>query len=195
MFHGDNRELAGDYGRLALEFDQVQLADRLLAAADNSMHPTGASSRTRHRARQAGQVRRGHPLLQPGFVAGARPTFDLEQPCAGNCHGSLLAAIRARAGRASPGAPRPPMEPRPKSGRTWRSVLGLQGKYDEAKLIAARDIPMETTAENTSFLRQVVKLEPKTMPSTVDKSIDVAEAPIGAIQTVQGHVGQGRAGG
>ena len=64
----------------------------------------------------------------------------------------------------------------PKIRQNLALVLGLQGKYDEAKLIAARDIPMQTATENTTFLRQVVKLEPKGVPSTAD-SVNVAEAP------------------
>ena len=73
----------------------------------------------------------------------------------------------------------------PKIRQNLALVLGLQGKYDEAKLIAARDIPMESAAQNTSFLRQVVKLEPKAMPITANQSVGVAEAPAGAIQSVQ----------
>ncbi|MFA9443256.1 MAG: tetratricopeptide repeat protein, partial [Hyphomicrobium sp.] len=39
IFHGHNKELAGDYGRLALEFGQLSVAKRLLAAADNPTRP------------------------------------------------------------------------------------------------------------------------------------------------------------
>ena len=39
VFHGHNKELAGEYGRLALEFDQLNVAKRLLAAADNHAKP------------------------------------------------------------------------------------------------------------------------------------------------------------
>ena len=45
-------------------------------------------------------------------------------------------------------------------------VLGLQGKYDEAKLVAARDIPMTNASENADYLRQVVKLDPKSVPNS-----------------------------
>jgi hypothetical protein len=45
-------------------------------------------------------------------------------------------------------------------------VLGLQGKYDEAQLVAARDLPMTKAAENADFLRQVVKLDPKSVPNS-----------------------------
>jgi hypothetical protein len=45
-------------------------------------------------------------------------------------------------------------------------VLGLQGKYDEAKLVAARDMPMTNAAENADFLHQVTKLDPKSVPNS-----------------------------
>ncbi len=174
IFHGDNRELAGDYGRLALDFDQVQLAGQLLAAADDPIHPDWRIISAR-----------GTVLAKQGKYAEAIPYYDRALNLAHNQPSILsnLAMATAMSGdparaesllrraEASDGAS-------PKIRQNLALVLGLQGKYDEAKLIAARDIPMETAAENTSFLRQVVKLEPKAMPSTVDRSVDVAEAPV-----------------
>ena len=45
-------------------------------------------------------------------------------------------------------------------------VLGLQGKYDEAKLAIARDLPPDRAAANVDYLQQMVKVEPKPMPAT-----------------------------
>ena len=42
-------------------------------------------------------------------------------------------------------------------------MLSLQGKYDEARLIAARDLPADNAAENVDFVRRIVKLEPRPM--------------------------------
>ena len=62
-------------------------------------------------------------------------------------------------------------------------VLGLQGKYDEAKLVAARDMPMSNASNNAEILQQVTKLEPKAVPSSVPVPADwpaeakVAQAP------------------
>ncbi len=173
IFFGDNRELAGDYGRLALDLDQVQLADRLLAAADDPVHPDWRIVSAR-----------GTVLAKQGKYAEALPFYDRALSLAHDQPSILsnLALATAMSGdparaesllrraEAADGAS-------PKIRQNLALVLGLQGKYDEAKLIAARDVPMETAAENTSFLRQVVKLQPKAMPSTADKSVDVAEAP------------------
>ena len=40
-------------------------------------------------------------------------------------------------------------------------VLGLQGKYDEAKLAAARDLPADRAAANVDYVRAIVQVEAK----------------------------------
>ena len=37
-------------------------------------------------------------------------------------------------------------------------VLGLQGKYDEAKVAIARDLPPDRVASNVDYLQQIVKV-------------------------------------
>jgi hypothetical protein len=66
-------------------------------------------------------------------------------------------------------------------------VLGLQGKYDEAKLLASRDLSAESAAENTDYLRRIVKLE-KEVPPTSDATRAVATAPVNPkiIEAVEG---------
>ena len=39
VYHGTNRALNAEYGRLALEFDQVSLAQKLLEQADDPANP------------------------------------------------------------------------------------------------------------------------------------------------------------
>ena len=39
MIHGDSKELASELGRIALEYDQVALAEKLLAMADDPLKP------------------------------------------------------------------------------------------------------------------------------------------------------------
>jgi tetratricopeptide (TPR) repeat protein len=43
-------------------------------------------------------------------------------------------------------------------------VLGLQGRYDEAKVAAARDLPVDNAAANVDYVRRMVKLDPKSPP-------------------------------
>jgi hypothetical protein len=40
-------------------------------------------------------------------------------------------------------------------------VLGLQGQYDEAKIIAARDLPADQAVANVDYVHKLVQLPPK----------------------------------
>ena len=58
-------------------------------------------------------------------------------------------------------------------------VLGLQGKYDEAKIAAARDLPADKAAANVDYVRSIVNLEPKSLTTgAVDKPEDKQAAPV-----------------
>jgi hypothetical protein len=172
IFGGDNRELASEYGRLALDLDQVQLAGRLLAAADDPVNPDWRVISAR-----------GTVLAKQGKYAEAIPFYDRALALAHD-QPSLLSNLALATAMSGDPARAEQLLRRaetadgnsPKIRQNLALVLGLQGKYDEAKLIAARDIPMQTATENTTFLRQVVKLDPKAVPSTAD-SVNVAEAP------------------
>jgi Flp pilus assembly protein TadD len=173
IFGGDNRELASEYGRLALDLDQVQLAGRLLAAADDPVNPDWRVISAR-----------GTVLAKQGKYAEAIPFYDRALALAHD-QPSLLSNLALATAMSGDPARAEQLLRRaetvdgnsPKIRQNLALVLGLQGKYDEAKLIAARDIPMQTATENTTFLRQVVKLEPKAVPSTGD-NVDVAEASV-----------------
>jgi len=173
IFHGESRELASEYGRLALDLGQVNLADKLLAIADDPSNPDWRVISAR-----------GTVLAKQGKYAEAIPFYDRALSLAHDQPSILsnLALATAMSGNparaeallrraeAADGAS-------PKIRQNLALVLGLQGKYDESKLIAARDLPMETAAENTSNLRNVVKLAPKSMPT--DQGVAVAEvAPV-----------------
>jgi hypothetical protein len=45
-------------------------------------------------------------------------------------------------------------------------VLGLQGKYDEARAVSARDIPQDTASANVEYVRQMVRVEPQQAPKS-----------------------------
>ena len=56
-------------------------------------------------------------------------------------------------------------------------VLGLQGKYDEARLVAARDLPADNAAANVDYVRRIVMLEPRPMSQPQPAPPSVAKAP------------------
>jgi Flp pilus assembly protein TadD len=169
LVHGNSRELAGEYGRLALEFDQISLADRLLAAADDPVNPDWRVISAR-----------GTVLAKQGKYQEAIPFFERALTFAHD-HPSILsnlALAHAMNGepkraevllRQAAAADRNSLKIR----QNLALVLGLQGKYDEAKLLASRDLPAESAEQDASYLRRIVRLEPD-KPSIAQAPDDVA---------------------
>jgi Flp pilus assembly protein TadD len=160
-FHGNSRELASEYGRLALEFDQISLATRLLAAADDPGRPDW-------RVLSA----RGTVLAKQGKYKDAIPYYERALTHAHD-HPSVLSNLALA--HAMSGDPQRAESMLRKAAAADRGshkirqnlalVLGLQGKYDEGKLLASNDMSADSAAENANTLRRIVKLEPE-MPAT-----------------------------
>lgn len=161
-FHGNSRELASEYGRLALEFDQISLATRLLAAADDPGRPDW-------RVLSA----RGTVLAKQGKYKDAIPYYERALTHAPD-HPSVLSNLALA--HAMSGDPQRAESMLRKAAAADRGshkirqnlalVLGLQGKYDEGKLLASNDMSADSAAENAKTLRRIVKLEPKIPPTT-----------------------------
>lgn len=162
IFHGHNKELAGEYGRLALEFDQLSVAKRLLAAADNPTQPDWRIVSAR-----------GTVLAKEGKYSDAIPFYERALSLAHN-HPSLvnnLALAYAMSGEAARAEDmlRQASSTNPASPKIRQNlalVLNLQGRYAEAKQLASLDMSPEKAAENTATLRRIVKLEPKVAPAS-----------------------------
>ena len=178
LYHGQNRELASEYGRLALDLDQISLAKQLLAIADDPGRPDWRVVSAR-----------GAALAKEGEYDAAIPYFERalaiapEQPSVLS-NLALAHAMNGDSGRAETLLRQAAAgdADSPRIRQNLALVLGLQGKYDEAKLVASRDIPMNRATENADYLRQVVKLEPKPMPGAApgpagwDSGTKIAEA-------------------
>ncbi len=171
IFHGDSRELAGEYGRLALDLDQVGLAGRLLAAADDPVNPDWRliSARGTALAKQ-GKYSEAIPFYERALsLSHDQPSvlsnLALATAMGGDPERAETLLRRAEAADSAS----------PKIRQNLALVLGLQGKYNEGKLLASRDLSSESAAENTAFLRQVVKLDPKEMPAGHDEGAKVAQ--------------------
>jgi Flp pilus assembly protein TadD len=171
IFHGESGELASEYGRLALDLGQVNLAEKLLRIADDPSNPDWrvVSARGTVLAKQ-GKYAEAIPYYERALsLAHGQPSILSNLALATAMSGNpARAEALLRQAEAADGAS-------PKIRQNLALVLGLQGKYDESKLIAARDLPMDTVAENTSNIRNVVKLAPKSMPA--DEGVAVAEVP------------------
>jgi Flp pilus assembly protein TadD len=187
LYHGESRELAGEYGRLALDLDQVRVAKQLLAMADDPGKPDWRIISAR-----------GAALAKEGNYSEAIPLFERSVALSQNQPSVLSNLALAYAMNGEPNKAESMLRQAaatdnnsPRIRQNLALVLGLQGKYDEAKLVAARDIPMTNAAANADFLRQVVKLDPKSVPNSDplpaewDTKSKIAEAPVAEAVPVQ----------
>lgn len=180
IYHGQSRELAGEYGRLALDLDQVNVAKQLLAIADDPAKPDWRIVSARGAAlAKEGNYNEAIPYFQRALA------LSPDQPSVTN-NLALAYAMNGEPGKAESmlrqAAATDTNSPRIRQNLAL--VLGLQGKYDEAKVVAARDIPMTNASENADYLRQVVKLDPKMMPGT-DPQTWASESKIAEAPTMQ----------
>jgi Flp pilus assembly protein TadD len=179
LYHGQDRELASEYGRLALDLDQVKVAKQLLAIADDPARPDWRVVSAR-----------GAALAKEGAYNEAIPYFQRALQIAPDQASVMSNLALAYAMNGEPAKAEPMLRQAaaadghsPRIRQNLALVLGLQGKYDEAKLVAARDIPMTNASENADYLRQVVKLDPKSVPNSepaawsTEANVAVAEAP------------------
>jgi Flp pilus assembly protein TadD len=172
-FSAGHRGLNSEYGRLALEFDQVSLAQRLLEAADDPANPDWRIISAR-----------GTVLAKLGSYRDAIPLYERALALAPNQPSILnnLALAHAMEGQADQAEPllKRAAAAGTKDARVNQNlslVLGLQGKYDEARVVAARDLPAANAADNVDYVRRIVKLEPRPMSQPQPAPPSIAKAP------------------
>ncbi len=154
LYHGHDRELASEYGRLAVEFGQLGLAHKLLTIADDPTRPDWRVISAK-----------GTVLAKQGDYKGAIPYYEKalqlapEQPSVLNNLAMALAA-EGQPNRAEPLLRRALEDgsASPKVRQNLVVVLGLQGKYDEAKQAGLAE---GNAAANVDYLRRMVRLEQK----------------------------------
>lgn len=179
VFHANDPQLTSEYGRLALELNQVNMAGQLLAAADDPTRPDWRVVSAR-----------GTVLAKQGKYAEAIPFYERALALSPDNPGVMnnLAMANAMMGNpkkaeqilrqaaASPTAA-------PKVRENLALVLGLQGRYDESKSVASSVTDSDTATSNTNYLKQLVKLEPKSeMP---DASSFMAQTSVEPVTTPQ----------
>ena len=172
-FNAGHRALNSEYGRLALEFDQLSLAQRLLEAADDPANPDWRLISAR-----------GTVLAKLGKYRDAVPLYERALALAPNQPSVLnnLALAHAMEGQADQAEPllkraAAADSKDPRVNQNLALVLGLQGKYDEARVVAARDLPAANAADNVDYVRRIVKLEPRPMSQPQPAPPSLAKAP------------------
>lgn len=162
-YHAQNREFASEYGRLALELDQVQTAKSVLAFADDPAKPDWRVTSAR-----------GTILAKEGSNKDAIRMFERALVLSNRNPSVInnLAMAYALDGRAADGE-RLLREAAAKGNsekvqKNLALVLSLQGKYDEAKVVGGRVLDREAVAEDTNLVRKVVGLDPRPYNPTSD---------------------------
>lgn len=155
-YHAQNREFASEYGRLALELDQVQTAKSVLSFADDPAKPDWRviSARATVLAKE-GSNKDAIAMFERALVLSNRNPSVVNN----------LAMAYTLDGRAAEGEKllreAATKSQSDKVQKNLALVLGLQGKYDEAKVIGGRVLPHTTVAEDTNLVRKIVGIDPK----------------------------------
>jgi Flp pilus assembly protein TadD len=165
VYHGSNPELASEYGRLALEVGQVNLAEKLLAAADNPAAPDWRVISAR-----------GTVQAKQGKYSEAIPHYERALEIAPDASSVLsnLAMAYAAGGRATEAEPllRRAIEVDGSNAKLKQNlalVMGLQGKHDEAKQVDGQNLANNAAKDNADVVKQMVKADqtPFVEPQTV----------------------------
>lgn len=148
-----DRELNSEYGRLALEHNQVTVAQKLLEQADDQANPDWRVIS----ARGTVAAKQGKHIEAITFFERARQIAP-EQPSILN----NLAMAHAMNGQATKAegflrqaALKPDADPRVQQNLAL--VLGLNGKHDEAKVLGADSLPTDASTHNAEVVRQLVQ--------------------------------------
>lgn len=186
IYHGDNRELASEYGRLALDLGQVAIAEKVLAQAENPAKPDWRVVSAR-----------GTVMAKKGHYDQATHLFEQALTLAPNQPSLLNNLAMAHAMSGDPAKAeellRQAIDAGGDSKRVRQNlalVLGLQGRYEESATVGAQDLPKKTAEAETAAIRQLVKLEPVAGPSST-WTTQFASAPAlkGTNTQQDGHVG------
>lgn len=158
----NNRMVASEYGRLALDQDQVALADKLLVQADD---PTAPDWKT--------ISARGTVLAKQGKYREAIPHFERAlalspgQPSLLN-NLALAHAMDGHAEKAEPMLRQAAADASadPKVSHNLSLVLGLQGKSEDAKSVIVKNAPTEEVGDDVTLVKEMVGIVPAAPIST-----------------------------
>ncbi len=178
-----NRELAAELGRVALENGRLKTAEKLLAHASNAadwktLSAKGALEAQRGNYKTAQRLFNQALEIVPGKTS-VLNNLALAYALDGQAEkAEVLLRQVVDSGRATP-----------KIRQNLALVLGLQGKFDEAREITAADLPVKLASANEAYMRKMLKLRPnasKTARAVPVKSLSkkaLAAAIAGTWQT------------
>ena len=171
--HGNDKKLASEYGRLALELDQISVAKQMLAIADDPASPDWRviSARGTVHAKE-GKYAEAIPLYERALMLSQEQTsvmnnLAMAYAMAGEAGKAedILRRIEAKGGNA-------------KSRQNLALVLGLQGKFDESKTVASQEMGANSAASDNDVLKRMVKVEKPAAEASVSKVSSKARSTI-----------------
>ena len=176
LYHSTDRRLASEYGRLALQLDQVTVADKLLRHADDPTSPDWRviSARGTVLAKQGKYADAIKFFERANMLSSGRPSVMNNLALAHAMNGNAQQAEGLLRTTVAKG------KVNPKVKQNLALVLSLQGKYEESTKIASSVLPPAAASSNTALLRKIVKLEPKAMPKeavVAPVAVAAAKAP------------------
>jgi Flp pilus assembly protein TadD len=180
-----HKGIAGEYGRLLLEFNHITHAEKLLELADDPINPDWkvVSARGTVFAKQS-QYSKAVPLFERALqLAPDQPSVMSNLALAYAMEGNVEKAepLLRRAAALGGGDAR--------VNQNLALVLGLQGKYEEAKQAMAEDVPPDRAAANVEYLRQMVKADPRPTPKAAVPDKVAAQLKPAATQHDKGTPG------
>jgi Flp pilus assembly protein TadD len=155
IYHGQDRKLASEYGRLALELDQTNVAAQVLSVADDPAAPDWRVISAR-----------GTVLAKQGKYSEAVPFYERALSLSNNEPSVLnnLALAHTMSGepqKAEQLLRQASSTDGPHAGRIRQNlalVLGVQGRHEEARQLGGSE-------DNTAVMQQMVKAAPQRMPA------------------------------
>jgi Flp pilus assembly protein TadD len=154
--HSSDREIKSEYGRLALELDQVSVAKRLLAAADNPNQPDWRviSARGTVLAKE-GQFAAAIPFYERALsLAPNQPSVQNNLALAHLMNGHPQKAEGLLQKAAASGGPNAS-----KLRQNLSLALGLQGKHIESQSIASSVQGTAQAAANAKYMKKLLQLD------------------------------------
>lgn len=161
-FHATDPEVASEYGRLALDLDQVGVAKRLLSVADDPTKPDWkvVSAQGTVLAKE-GKFGEAIPYFKrAAAMAPGQASVLNNLALAHMMSGDANTAERLLRKATTAGGPHAA-----KARQNLALALGVQGKYSESKAVAAGVLAKEEAHANADYLKKLVRLAPKKAPA------------------------------
>lgn len=162
--HSTNKEIAGEYGRLALDLDQVSVAERLLGVADDPTKPDWRiiSARGTVMAKK-GQFNAALPFYKRALsLAPGEPSVLNNLALTHMMGGDAKSAETLLRQAIAKGGPHTT-----KARQNLALTLGVQGKYNEATSVGSSVLPKAHASANANYLKKLVRLAAVDTPAPI----------------------------